>query len=140
MLTYDSADGGTIFLEDEKSLGAGGRGNVFPGAVRFRARRYGAQDRSGVQGARRGASLGGAPSQGGGACPHEESRGDLRCVAGVVDLRRGSVGGFTMYRLAGSSLDAVVADPATGSPAARRYGRACVRYRGGHASAWRGDR
>ncbi len=30
MLTYDSADGGTIFLEDEKSLGAGGRGNVFP--------------------------------------------------------------------------------------------------------------
>ena len=113
-----------------KSLGAGGRGSVFP--VLFDS----AHDATGrkidlaCKVLAEGYRSEGAPSQGGGACPHEESRGDLRCVAGVVDLRRGSVGGFTMYRLAGSSLDAVVADPATGSRSASIW--PCVR-----AISWR---
>ncbi len=114
MLTYDSADGGTIFLEDEKSLGAGGRGNVFP--VLFDS----AHDATGrkidlackvlaegyrSEGRRRKVE----------ALARMRNRAEI-CAAWPVSsiYDEGAWAGFTMYRLAGSSLDAVVADPATG--------------------------
>lgn len=114
MLMYDSADGGTIFLEDEKSLGAGGRGNVFP--VLFDS----AHDATGrkidlackvlaegyrSEGRRRKVE----------ALARMRNRAEI-CAAWPVSsiYDEGAWAGFTMYRLAGSSLDAVVADPATG--------------------------
>lgn len=114
MLAYDSADGGTIFLEDEKSLGAGGRGSVFP--VLFDS----AHDATGrkidlackvlaeghrSEGRRRKVE----------ALARMRNRADI-CAAWPVSsiYDEGAWAGFTMYRLAGSSLDAVVADPATG--------------------------
>lgn len=114
MLTYDSADGGTIFLEDEKGLGAGGRGSVFP--VLFDSTHDAAGRKVDLackvlaegyrsEGRRRKVE----------ALARMRNRAEI-CAAWPVSsiYDEGAWAGFTMYRLAGSSLDAVVADPATG--------------------------
>ncbi len=112
MRTYDGDDG-VVFVEDEQGLGIGGRGSVFP--VLFDS----ARDAAGhtVELACKVLSEG------------YRSLGRRRKVEALASMRlrsgihaawpvtsiydEGVWAGFTMYRLAGASLDAVIADPAT---------------------------
>lgn len=113
MRTYDGGDG-TVFVDDEQGLGSGGRGSVFP--VLFDT----ARDAAGF-----------ARDLACKVCAEGyRSEGRRRKVEALADMRLrshipaawpvssvyddGAWAGFTMYRVKGTSLDAVAADPATG--------------------------
>ena len=112
MRTYDGGDG-TVFVDDEQGLGSGGRGKRVP--VLFDT----ARDAAGfardlackvcAEGYRSE-----APTQGGGARGHAPALAHPRRVAVSSVYDDGAWAGFTMYRVKGTSLDAVAADPATG--------------------------